>query len=423
MKKHIEKIKLKTYDLLRWMEQWTGTDMIYLASGTFWLQIARGGSMLLSLASSIIFANILLPETYGNYRYILSIFSYLTIFTLAGMDNVIVTAAAQKENKTILTAIKEKIKYGYGGLVVGLAIAAYYLFNQNTQLAGAVLITSLFIPFFDPLFSFMSILNGHKDYKLQTKYGLIIRFVATTALIATVYISKNILVIIAVYFLSNFIPRMIFYKKVITPIAADPIGTEEETKNRISFGKHLSLMGVIGQISVYLDQILVYHFNNAAVLAGYYLSMMPFKQIQTLVNSVNVLALPKFSQNSLESIKKNLLKKIVKMYAIIIPTIAIYFLLADFVFQKIYPKYMDSVFLSKIFILQLLYFPLTLLSTAFTAHGKQKELYIGTTSYAIVRVALILLLTPKFGIYGAAAAILITGASNGLLYLYMFFKK
>ncbi len=424
MQKHIEGLKVRAHNFLRWTEKYTKTDMVYLASGTFWLQIAKGGSMFLSLISSIIFANLLLPETYGNYRYILSVFSYLTIFTLAGMDNVIVSAAAKEENKTILLAIKEKIKWGFGGLIVGLGIAIYYLFNKNIELFGSVLIASLFIPFFDPFFSFMPILNGKKDFKLTTKYGLVIRLIATSALITTVYFSKNIVIITIVYFLSNFIPRLIFFKKTLSPIAlSEKSDDEQETKKQISFGKHLSLMGIIGQISVYLDQILVFHFNNAAILAGYYLSMMPFKQIQTLAGSINTLALPKFSQNSIENIKKNLLKKIAKMYAIIIPTITIYFLLADLIFQKIYPKYTDSAFLSKIFILQLLYFPLTLLGTAFIAHRKQKELYISTTSYTIIRVALILILTPQFGVYGAATAILITGLTNAILNLYLFLKK
>jgi O-antigen/teichoic acid export membrane protein len=420
----MENLKNKVIAFLRWSEKYTKTDMVYITSNTFWLQIAKGGSLLLSLASSIVFANFLLPETYGNFRYILSIFSYLTISTLAGMDSAIINAAAKEQNKAIILSVKEKIKWGFGGLVVGLGIAIYYLLNKNTELFGVVLIASLFVPFFDPLFSFMYVLNGRKNFKLSTKYGLIIRLEATLALIATVFISKNIIIIMLVYFLSNFIPRLIFFRKIFDPIKSEKDDyTDEEAKKQILFGKHLSFMGIMGQISVYLDQILVFHFNNAAVLAGYYLSMVPFRQVQSLASTINTLAQPKFSQNSMENIKKNLIGKIVKMYVIIIPILILYFLLASLIFQKIYPKYLDYIFLSKIFMLQLLYFPLGLLGTAFLAHGKQKELYIGTVYYSTVRIILILVLTPMFGIYGAAAAILTVGATNGLLNLYLFLKK
>jgi len=420
----LDKIKNKIISALRWSEKYTKTDMVYITSNTFWLQIAKGGSLVLSLASSIVFANFLLPETYGYFRYILSVFSYLSISTLAGMDNAIINSAAKEHTRAILSAIKERVRWGFGGLVIGLGIAIYYLIGKNTELFGAILIASLFVPFFDPFFSFMSVLSGRKEFKLSTKYSLIIRVLSTLALIVTVFLSKNIIIIMLVYFVSNFIPRLILFRKIIGQITHEKdLYSEEEVKKQISFGRHLSLMGIIGQLSVYLDQVLVFHFNNATVLAGYYLSMIPFKQIQTLAGTVNTLAQPKFSQNSLKDIKKSLLGKIAKMYAVIIPILVLYFFSVSIIFQTIYPKYLDYIFLSKLFMLQLLYFPFTLLGTAFLAHGKQKELYISTTSYAVVRIILVLVLTPKFGIYGAAVAILITGASNAILNLYMFLKK
>ena len=424
MKKHIEDLKNRTYNFLRWTEQWTGTDMIYLASGTFWIQTGKIVAMGLSFISSIAFANFLPQEIYGNYRYILSVFGFLTIFTLSGMDNVIINASARSHSDLALAAIKEKIKWGFGGLFLGLGISIYYLIMKNMVLAESLLIASVFTPFFDPLFSFNSIINGKKKFKLQTTYALIIRITTTLVLISTIYLSQNIVLITLIYFVSNFFLRIIFFRKTIKNVLNQDLEIKSlNSKDELSFGKHLSLMGVIGQVSIYLDKLLVFQFNSGAILAAYYLAMTPFKQIQTLLGGINTLALPKFSQNTLENIRKTLLHKIAKLYLIIIPIIIAYFLSADFIFEKIYPQYLSAVFISKIFMLQLLFFPTNMIGTVFTAHSQQKNLYIASTSYAIIRIILILILTPIFGIYGAVSAILITGFINSIINLYLFLKK
>ena len=81
----MEKIKIKAYNLLRWSEKWTKTDMIYLARGGFWLTLGQVISSLSAFLLAIAFANLLPKETYGEYKYILSIASILAIPTLTGM--------------------------------------------------------------------------------------------------------------------------------------------------------------------------------------------------------------------------------------------------------------------------------------------------------------------------------------------------
>ena len=73
----IKKIKEKIYNLLRWSEKYTKTDMVYLAHGGFWLSFGQIISSLSSFLLAIAFANLLPKETYGNYKYILSIASIL----------------------------------------------------------------------------------------------------------------------------------------------------------------------------------------------------------------------------------------------------------------------------------------------------------------------------------------------------------
>jgi len=62
------------------------TDIRYLIKGYFWLVLEYGIALLVGIATSIAFANLIDPETYGLYKYALTIMSFLTLATLTRMD-------------------------------------------------------------------------------------------------------------------------------------------------------------------------------------------------------------------------------------------------------------------------------------------------------------------------------------------------
>ena len=71
-----------------------GLDLKYFASGGFWTTLGQGINAILAFALTIAFANMIPKETYGIYRYILSIAGILNIFTLKGMNTAVVQAVA-----------------------------------------------------------------------------------------------------------------------------------------------------------------------------------------------------------------------------------------------------------------------------------------------------------------------------------------
>src|SRR3989344_4033868 len=75
-----------TYTLLRSSEKYFKTDMVYLAKGGFWLVVGQLIVSGVSFGLSVAFANLLEPDVYGTYRYILTIFNFLAIPTLTGIN-------------------------------------------------------------------------------------------------------------------------------------------------------------------------------------------------------------------------------------------------------------------------------------------------------------------------------------------------
>lgn len=414
----VNKIKNKIYHLLRKSEKWTKTDMVYLAKGGFWLTV---GQIILSAAgflSAIAFANFLPQEIYGNYKYILSILGILVIPTLSEMNTSVTQSIARGFEGSFMTALKTKIRWGTLGAVASFVLGTYYLFNHNNILGFSFLIATPFIPLMDPFNLYLALLNGRKEFKVSTKYSTISQIITIISLIATIYLTNNIFIILFVYLFSLSISRFIFLKITLKNFKLNN-NKEEKT---ISHGKHLSLISVIGSITENFDKILMWHLLGAAPLAIYYFSMAPVNQLYALFKSIVPLATPKISKATPEILKKTISTKILKMFIIIIPTILAYIFLSPIFFKIFFPQYIESVKYSQLFILILLFFPKKLLSLSISAHAKRKDLYLSGIIPSIVKLTLLLILTPLYGISGAIFASIGTEAFIFFMSLY-FFRK
>ena len=75
------RLRQKMLEFLRWSERYSKTDMLYLVRGGFWLSLNHIAASVSSLILAVAFANLIPAETYGTYRYVLSII-WLMISTL-----------------------------------------------------------------------------------------------------------------------------------------------------------------------------------------------------------------------------------------------------------------------------------------------------------------------------------------------------
>lgn len=397
----IEKTKIAVYKLLKKSEKWTKTDMIYLAKGGFWLTLGQGVSSVSSFLLAIAFANLLPKETYGTYKYIMSIVSLLAIPTLAGMNTAIIQAVARGYEGSVMPAFKTKVKWGLLGGLASLILAGYYYFQGNNVLAIAFLITAVFIPFMDSFLVYDSYLNGKKDFKTLSNYAIIIRIVSMIVMIGTIFFTKNIFLIIASYFTINTLLRIIFFK--IT-FLKNKLNTESDPET-ITYGKHLSLMGVLNIVSFYADKLLIFHYLGATELAIYVVAIAPTEQMKGLVKIMPALTLPKFSSSNIDEIKRRIWPKIIKLSLILFATSVLYILIAPILFKLIFPQYIQSLLYSQIFSLSLvLTGPIFILTTILQSEKKTKKLYKFNVISPAFNIIITFILIYKFNIMGAILA-------------------
>ena len=142
----ITRTRIKLYHLLRWSEKYTKTDMVYLTKGGSLLTIGQFIASSSAFILSIGFANLLPEETYGTYKYVLSIFPILAIFTLQGMNTAAARAVSNKLDGTIQDSLSYRMRFSLYGSGASLLIALYYLIIGNASLATSFSIIAIFLP-------------------------------------------------------------------------------------------------------------------------------------------------------------------------------------------------------------------------------------------------------------------------------------
>lgn len=412
-------IKNKIYNLLHQSEKYIKTDMIYLAKGSFWLTFRQIIFVITAFLTAIAFARFLPKEVYGQYKYILSIVGILAISALSQINIVVVLAVARKFENVFKEGLKTKIKWSLLGSLSAIILATYFWTQDNLTFTLSFLIVAIFLPLMEASNIYLSYLSGKKAFDIQAKYNSIVRVIASIGLILTIFFTKNIIFIILAYFLLYSILRIYFLYRTFKKLPPN----QKTNPKYIPYGKELSVLRIIAEIANYLDKILVFKFLGAVQLAIYAFAILPVEQISIIFRSIRLIALPKFSAGEEEEIKKALPAKIVKAMLIIIIIIIIYILLAPYLYQILFPQYIESANYSRFYALSLIVFPITLIGSYFQTKFKKKEVYLLSFISPSIRIIFLLILAPYYGIIGVMSAIIITGLIDALLSLFLFKKN
>ena len=409
--------KEKTRQALVWSQKYTQTDMIYLAKGGSWLTLGEVVSIVVSFSLVLAFANLLPREIYGQYQYVLSIISIFVIFSLPGMNMAVIRATAKGHEGSFVPALKTRISFGLIGGLASLGLAGYYFLNENFVLGISFLVAALLLSLMDSLNIFHGYLKGKKLFKSLVKYVASIQLISAGCLIVVLFLTNNLFLILLTYLASYTVLRFIFLKIVLKKFPPN----QKEDPQTLSYGKHLSLMGVADIIASRLDYILLWHFLGAGALAMYSFALLPVQKIKNLFSgTIRPLALPKLSQRSSKDLKIKLPRKVFKLFLILIPIVVIYIILAPFLYKILLPKYLESVFYSQVFALSILLVPEVLLSTSLIAQMEKRKLYIYKFTSPLVRIMSLLILTPLYGLIGAISAIIIAQIYTLGLVIFLF---
>ena len=413
----MEILKQRGYNFLRSTEKFTRTDMVYLARGGFWLTLGQGLSSIAGFILSIAFANLLSQETYGVYKYILSIGGIIGIFSLSGLNSALVRATANNKDGTFLKMFWVSIRWGAVVAFLGAAISAYYFYKGNNIFAIGILIVGASTPLVDSLELYGSFLNGKKDFRRSGIYRALRSVITSVGIIVLLFFTKEAVLLIAGYFFLHICSLAFLFKKS----ASLHISNSEVDLDTFHLAKHTSIMTAFASFAERIDSILVFQFLGPAQLAVYNFAQVIPVNIAGFVKNISTLATPKYAIQEKELAKKTLFQKSFKIFLVALVLVGTYIIFAPFLFLTFFPTYTESIKYSQVYALIILFsggLPVALLD----AHTAIKEKYTITFVGNSIKIIIITLGIILYGIAGLIVARVATKAINVFL-AYIYAKK
>lgn len=414
----ISSIKHRIIKFLKWTERYTRTDMVYLARGSFWMSAKRIVYSATAFVVAFVFANYFPQEAYGEYKYLLSMAGLFAIVSMRGINTSFLRTVARGFEGTYWSAVRSRFKWGLIGVVISLGFAGYYFSQGDNSLASAFAVCAIFLAPLNAFTMFVPLLNGRKQFQLSAQYETYVQVFASSVIVATVLLTNSVLWVLGAYFVAYSVARGVAMFTVNRKYKPN----KDEEEDTISYGKHLSVMAAVEDVASRIDSVLLWHYLGPVALAVYSFANVPTKHLRSLVSSTGLLALIKLSDKDPSQMKKTLPRKVGIFFLFVLPIVVVYVLAAPYLFELVFPQYLESVVYTQALALSLLFYPKILFGSALTAHADKKSLYIMNVSTPVINIALLLALLPLYGIWGVVAATLLTQVYKTAIMTVLFFR-
>ncbi len=391
----------KAYSWLRWSEKYAKADMVYVAKGNSWQILGQIVTTLLSFALLTVFANYLPKETYGLYRYILSLASVLGTFSLTGMNQAVAQAAARGDEGSLRASVRYQLKWNSVTFLAFCALSGYYFYNNNVTVAISLLIMSICSPLTASFNTFGAYLDGKRQFRLNGIFGIISIVVYALSMMVIIILSGEVIWLIAIYSLSTLGTTFAFY--LVTLRKFKPPTTE--AKDTLKYGRELTFIGFIGPIVSQIDKIILTHFWGATQLAVYSLALAIPDRASIAIKNLVSIGMPKFSNKSPTELNRVFYLRISQ--GLLVGTVCTisYVILAPYVFTYLLPKYLDALFYSQLLSIGFIFgMPNRYISLLLTSQKLSKLIFANSLIQNTVRLLLYVILGIWGGILGLVTA-------------------
>jgi O-antigen/teichoic acid export membrane protein len=381
----------------------------YILRGGGWLALDQGVGAVLSIVITVAFANLVSPETYGTYRYLMVVFGILTVFTLPSMNLALTTSVAKGYEGLLGRALESRIRWGFLGGVGALLVALYHLVSSgDAGVVRGLILVAIAVPFQDSLNIWSGFLRGRQLFRENAIYTIITRLSSALSVLCVLVLHPTLTAILIAYFLPYIIARILILKRVERSFQPNDCRDE----SLLSYGRHLSFIQFFNVAVNSLDGILIFNMLGPASLALYNVASVPVAKLQQFFSLLGELALPRFSATRKSVVTRSLVARMLKLMIFVVVIMGSYVAVAPLLFKIVFPRYIGAVGYSEWLALTLLAFPFSFIYTFFQAHALKWEITVYNTVIRVAQLCLTVFLVPRYGITGAVAGrILFQGIS------------
>lgn len=342
----------------------------------------------------------------------------ITGFTLSGMGTAISRAVAKGSDGALPYGFQKQFLWNIGVIIAGAVASIYYFIVGKNDLAIAFLMVGFFEALLSGLSLYKPFLVGKELFKENVTIGIWRKSIPIVVILIALLLTDDPIVLVLAYYVSSTISTGLMYRLIRRRYPAPPAPDPE----LFDLSKHLSIIGLATRITANVDKMLIFYFLGPAQVAIYTLALFPVTHLENLFSLVGQLVLPRFVRHNLSSIKEGLPRKLGIFFCAIAATVLGYILLAKYIFGLFFPAYTEAVLLTQVAMLSMLVKPRSLFEQTFTAHNMKRSLYTYRISSAVIKIALLVILIPMYGLWGAVWAFLATHVYSSILSTTLFYK-
>lgn len=396
-------------------------DAHYFLKGGFWLSLTQIIVVLAGILTTSLFAHYMSETDYGIYRYLIGLAVLLSSFSLTGLGQSILQTAAKKYYQFYQETIRLNFLYSLSITVISLGGAVYYFINENLILSLGCILIAIFQPIINGFQNTQVFLQGSRRFREATIAQGIKVLIVSLASIAALFLSESILILFLVYLGVNSLVNVLFH--IIYRPQHTPQTPPEVSVQYVAYAKSTSIRNIISSVSNRLDTVLIFTQLGAAELAIYTIATIIPEQIKASFKNLASLLLPKYAKHDdMRILKKSVPRRSLQLLLLLLPVTIIYIIAAPYIYELLFPKYEEAVFLSQLISISFPAMIAMIPASILQSHLKEKALYQNQIFEATIFTILLCVLVLKFGVIGAVIARVTTRYITGILYFYLLSK-
>lgn len=372
------------------------------------------GSGVIQLVTLAIIARVFGPSGNGAYALALLLPGMLaTLLNLGISPANIYFLGANKVDPKHAWRVTSKISFWI--IIIGWLIGAFVIIYKSASFFPEVPISMLWLAlaFFPLIFvtaNISSFFQGLQEFK-QFNIVLLLQPTLNLAVISLLVIfgHKNLFYILSSYFFSLVVTQLIAYR-LLRGLLIKRTGPKFDNyaKKLINYGYKAHLSNILAFVNYRADMLLLSFFIGPAAVGVYTVAVSITEKLWLLSSAISTVLLPRLSQLSNDEEKRKLLTPLIARWVFWITMLASIVLAAigSYVIQMIFGNEFEEAYSAILFLIPGIVVGACskVLANDIAARGRP-ELNLATSWVAVItNVIGNIILIPKYGIQGAAAA-------------------
>lgn len=335
----------------------------YFLNDSFWIMTSQFFATFANLALVYILANMLSTNNYGEFKLVTTWLGIALGIGYTGYTYTLPQKIARNEKYSLRDILRNTFIYSLPTFVTLFCISIYYLIDQNINLSVGFFFSSIVAPILCTSLIVNLYYQGHRNFKNYALSQIFVDIFQLSAISFFAYYYNNFILIISAYFVATIFANILIILKILKEEKTKERNIEnQETSEEIlaetsekKYQNKLNLATIFSTFSYQIDKLLIFHFIGATPLAIYSIVSAVSDQAKAPIKSILVAVLPRMTNSNFTKQKLFYIFIVLAFTCFIIFAFVIF--ANPFVFQYVFPKYSEYIYLANLSALGILFAP------------------------------------------------------------------